>query len=202
MHKFEKTLPTKWNENYFTKPYFLWKNCADDNMLEQFKQVGEALPSDDAKVGGGINKSSVSEKARISKLSWIHHNEKSKPLFDFLIDKIDRINYWHYGLHLDSMESIQYTRYPIGGHYKFHNDIVVRKDPIMRKLSLVLAITDETEYKGGDFLLMPHGDNPERIRFKKGDLIAFPSWVPHKVEPVSEGHRITAVSWVYGPKLV
>jgi PKHD-type hydroxylase len=202
MHKFNRTLTTKWNENYFAKNYFLWKDCADDDMVKRFIDLGESIDEMDAKVGGGVNESRVVDSVRVSKLSWIHHNEQSKPIFDFLIDKIDRINYWHYGMHLDAMESIQYTRYPIGGHYKFHNDIVVRNDPIMRKMSLVLALTEDDEYEGGDFLLMPHGDNPERIRFKKGELIAFPSWIPHKVEPVTAGHRITAVSWVYGPKFV
>jgi PKHD-type hydroxylase len=135
-------------------------------------------------------------------LSWIHYNDKSKELFDFLIDKVDRINYHHYGMKLFGMESSQYTRYPIGGHYKFHNDVVYRKEDSQRKLSIVMGLSSQTEYEGGDFLLMPHGDNPVRIRLDKGDLIAFPSYIPHKVEAITSGHRVTAVGWICGPKFV
>jgi len=202
MHNFNRTLPQNpdTNEN-FMRPYFIWRQCADDAILQRFMEVGEATMQEDAKIGGE-GKADLVESARISKISWLHHNEQSKDIFDWLIDKIDRVNYWNYGLALTGMESIQYTRYPINGHYKYHNDFIARKENVVRKMSIVLSITDETEYKGGDFLIAPHGDNPERLRFRKGDLIAFPSWVPHKVEPVTEGTRITAVTWVYGPKPV
>ena len=191
-------LPRKYNENYFAKPYFLWQKCADDEMIQQFINIGESLSTMEAQVGG----QKVDEKSRISTLSWIGSNEKTKELFEFLTDKIDRINYYHYGMILTACEAIQYTRYPINGHYKFHNDVIARKEDNQRKLSLVMALTDPTEYEGGELLLMPHGDNPLKFKLGKGDLIAFPSYVPHKVTPVTAGNRITAVTWVHGPKFV
>jgi PKHD-type hydroxylase len=100
------------------------------------------------------------------------------------------------------MESIQYTRYPIGGHYKYHNDVIFKKEDSTRKLSIIMALSSADAYKGGDLLICPNGDNPTTIRLNKGDLIAFPSYIPHKVTPVTEGNRLTAVSWVYGPKFV
>jgi PKHD-type hydroxylase len=80
--------------------------------------------------------------------------------------------------------------------------MTVRQDSIQRKLSIVLALSDKTDYEGGEFKLMPHGVNPNIFKFSKGDLIAFPSWVPHKVEPVTSGKRITLVAWACGPKFV
>ena len=199
MYIFPNPLSTKYNENLFAQSHYIWKKCADDETIEKFINLGESLSVMQALVGGGA----VHEKTRISTLSWINHNEKSKELFDFLIDKVDRINYYHYGMKLYGMESIQYTRYPIGGHYKFHSDIVSKKEDSMRKLSIVLALTPQEDYEGGDLLLSPHGgDNVQRIRLDKGDLIAFPSYVPHKVTPVTSGNRITAVSWIIGPKFV
>lgn len=198
MHTFPNILPTKYNENYFSSPHYLWAKCGDDDIINKFIDLGESLSTMQAQVGGG----EVHEKSRISTLSWIHHNEKSKELFDFLIDKIDRINYHHYGMKLTGMESVQYTRYPIGGHYKFHNDVIVRKEDSQRKMSIVMGLTSADEYEGGDFLLAPHGDNPKKIRLDKGDLIAFPSYIPHKVNPVTQGNRVTVVSWVCGPKFV
>lgn len=202
MHRFPKQLPINHNEGYFSKPYYYWNSCANDQILQKFIEVGETKNQVNATVGNS-EQSSASDATRISKLSWIHHDDNSKPLYDFFTDIIDRINYWHYGMALTGMEVIQYTRYPVGGHYVFHNDVIARKENLMRKMSIVLAITDESEYEGGDFLISPHGGtNIQKLRFKKGDLIAFPSWVPHKVEPVTSGHRVTAVSWVLGPKFV
>jgi PKHD-type hydroxylase len=202
MHKFPNILPTKYNEEYFRQPYFLWQKCANEEMVQKFIEVGESLNQMDARVGGGLNEAKVSEQVRVSKLSWIHNNEQSKEIFDFLIDKIDRINFWHYGMVLHGMESIQYTRYPIGGHYKFHNDIIYKKENDMRKLSIVLSLSPSSAYQGGELLLSPQGENPTVIKFEQGDLVAFPSYIPHKVNPVTSGHRITAVTWVYGPKFV
>lgn len=202
MYSFNKTLsvPKIPLDSYYKDNYYYWHNCANEIDIKSIIELGESLEQSSAKIGSYDN-SVLSDKVRVSNISWIYHNDQSKFFFDFMIDKIDRINYHHYGMSLFGMESIQYTRYPIGGHYQFHNDIIVSKDK-MRKLSIVLALTDKNEYEGGEFLLMPHGQNPERFRFNRGDLIGFPSWIPHKVEPVIAGTRITAVTWAYGPYFV
>ena len=198
MHIFPNLLQTKYNENYFSQPYFLWEKCADDSILNKFISLGESLPTTVGSVGNNV----VHEDSRLSTLSWINYNDESKDLFNFLIDKIDRINFYHYGMKLYGMQSIQYTRYPIGGHYKYHNDIIVNKDDSMRKLSLVMALTSKDSYEGGDLLISPNGSNPHTIRLDKGDLIAFPSYIPHTVTPVTSGNRISIVAWACGPKFV
>ena len=198
MHTFKSPLSTKYNEKYFSESHYLWKKCADDDIIQKIIDVGESLSTMQAQVGGA----KVHEQTRISTLSWIHHNEKSKEIYDFVIDKIDRINYYHYGMKLYGIEALQYTRYPLGGHYKFHNDITVRKEDYMRKMSIVVALSAPNEYEGGEFLLSPHGENAKSFRFDKGDVIAFPSYVPHKVTPITSGNRITLVAWAVGPKFV
>jgi PKHD-type hydroxylase len=202
MHKFPNVLPTTYKEDYYRQPYYIWNKCADDETVQKFIEVGESLAQIDARIGSGGENSALNASVRVSTLSWIHHNEQSKELYDFIVDKIDRINYHHYGMALTGMESIQYTRYPIGGHYKFHNDIIHKTENSMRKLSIVIALSPADAYDGGELLLMPHGENPTKLKLERGDLIAFPSYIPHKVNPVTAGHRITAVTWVYGPKFV
>lgn len=203
MLSFGRTLPISQisTPGRFKQNYIYWRNCADSELVKRTIEIGDSLEILDAKIGGSLDLSVIENRTRMSKLSWIKHNPDTKFLFDFLIDKIDRVNYHHYGMALFGMEELQYSRYPIGGHYEFHNDIIVNNDN-MRKLSIVLALTDESEYLGGEFLLMPNGQNPEVFRFRAGDLIAFPSWIPHKVNPVTEGNRTTLVTWVYGPHFV
>lgn len=198
MHTFPNLLPTTYKEEYFAEPYYLWKKAADDDMVAKFISIGESLATMQALVGGGT----VHESTRVSTLSWIDRNEETEELYAFMIDKADRINYHHFGMKIFGMESMQYTRYPIGGHYIFHNDIIARKEDSMRKLSVVIGLTGKDEYEGGDLLLSPHGANPKVIKLDKGDIVAFPSYIPHKVTPVTSGNRITVVNWYLGPKFV
>ena len=203
MHLFKHTLPTPDTPKpeYYKQNYFYWQNCASNQLVDSIISIGESLEQSDAQIGTSVESSSLVQSSRISNISWIRYNESSEFLFDFITDKIDRINFHHYGMNLHGMEEFQFARYNPGGHYVYHNDIIVNNGS-MRKLSLVLCLSDSSEYTGGDFLLMPYGCNPETIRFQKGDLIAFPSWVPHKVEPVTTGLRRTLVTWVYGPTFI
>jgi len=198
MYPFPSPLQTKYNENYFSNSHFIWKQCADNRMVEKIIELGESNPSSDALIGSGV----VNKPTRNSILSWIYRDENSSEVFEFLIDKINSVNYYHYGMKLYGIEYLQYSRYPLGGHYRFHNDITVKKEDYMRKMSIVIGLNSEDSYEGGDFLLSPQGENPQSFRLDKGDLIAFPSYVPHKVTPVTSGSRITLVGWAVGPKFV
>lgn len=198
MYTFPSILETKYNENYFSGSNFFWKDCADDSLVQKIINLGESKSTSPALIGGNV----VHEPTRVSTLSWIDRDDASAEVFDFLIDKINRINYYHYGMKIHGIEPLQYTRYPIGGHYRFHNDITVKKEDYMRKMSIVLGLSSDNGYEGGDFLLSPHGENPQSFRLSKGDLIAFPSYIPHKVTPVTSGNRITLVAWAVGPKFV
>ena len=34
---------------------------------------------------------------------------------------------------------------------------------------------------------------------ERGECLIFPSWLPHKVNPVTSGKRISLVAWIQGP---
>lgn len=60
-------------------------------------------------------------------------------------------------------------------------------------LSIVGILNDD--YEGGDFVMFKN----KKIDLKQGDLLLFPSsfLYPHRVDPVTKGHRYSYVSWVY-----
>ena len=203
MYEFNRPLPRPEQpfEEYFKQDHFYWDQCASSDLVDSINNLGGGLEIMEAQIGSTLETSSLHVQSRVSSVSWIQPTPESQFMYDFIQDKVDRINFYHYGMDLRGMEHFQYTRYPVGGHYVYHNDIIINQDG-MRKLSIVLCLSDSSEYEGGNFLFMPHGHNPESIRFQKGDLIAFPSWVPHKVEPVTGGIRRTLVTWVYGPTII
>jgi PKHD-type hydroxylase len=68
-----------------------------------------------------------------------------------------------------------------------------------RKLSFSLVLSDNSEYDGGTFEVM-YSKKPEQLQQKKGRLLVFPSYMLHRVNPVTRGTRKSLVFWVVGPK--
>ena len=111
---------------------------------------------------------------------------------DFVIPK--------YNCEFKSYEPVQFLGYPVGGHYKGHNDgehfnYETRQwERIMdRDVSFLFYLNDQ--YGGGELEFYDLGLT---IKPKKGMMIAFPSYkeFAHKVHPVTWGHRYSLVSWV------
>ena len=113
----------------------------------------------------------------------------------------------------DWSESCQFTEYKKDHFYDWHCDSF--EEPYnrpdnenthgkVRKLSMTVSLTDPDEYEGGDlefdFRNRDDGSQPricEEIR-KKGSIIVFPSFVWHRVKPVTKGTRHSLVCWNLG----
>ena len=105
-----------------------------------------------------------------------------------------------YNCQFKSYEPVQFLGYPPGGHYRGHNDaesfnMETRQwEACMpRDVSFLFYLNDQ--YGGGELEFYDLGLT---IKPKKGMMIAFPSYkeFPHKVHPVTWGHRYSLVSWV------
>ena len=146
-------------------------------------------------VGQGLQ---VVESIRKSRIKWIHHDDKSSWLYDKLADIVAKVNNMHWGFNLSSIiDSIQYTEYPEGGgHYDWHIDIGPESIN-HRKASIVVLLSDSSEYEGGDLQIWP-GGTPKSVPRNKGSVIVFPSFLMHRVTPVTKGTRKSLVLWVGG----
>ena len=105
-----------------------------------------------------------------------------------------------YNCQFKSYEPVQFLGYPVGGHYKGHNDGEIFNDKtrqwektMERDVSFLFYLNDQ--YGGGELEFYDLGLT---IKPKKGMLIAFPSYkdFAHKVHPVTWGHRYSLVCWV------
>ena len=105
-----------------------------------------------------------------------------------------------YNCQFKSYEPVQFLGYPVGGHYKGHNDgetlnMQTRQWErcMSRDVSFLFYLNDQ--YGGGE---LEFTDLGLTIKPKKGMMIAFPSYkeFAHKVHPVTWGHRYSLVSWV------
>jgi PKHD-type hydroxylase len=103
------------------------------------------------------------------------------------------------------VDSLQYTVYDSADeqHYDWHQDI--GPDHNHRKISFVLLLSDPAAYEGGNFEIGQAGGGPRSHTVgplkTKGSALAFPSFLSHRVSPVTKGVRRSLVGWIAGPKL-
>ncbi len=64
-----------------------------------------------------------------------------------------------------------------------------------RKLSMSIVLN--SDFEGGDFEINMDGKKSPRL--EKGSIIVFPSFMEHRVAPVTKGIRYSLVTWFVGP---
>lgn len=137
--------------------------------------------------------------ARNSHVRWIDIVEDEA--LHFAYNRISEIalvvNDRFYNFELNELEPLQFTEYQVGGYYKQHQDFGYDRG-VYRKLSLVVQLTDEDAYEGGDLMIYDGTFGGIKAPRKKNTLIAFPSWQLHEVLPVTKGVRHSLVGWVIG----
>jgi PKHD-type hydroxylase len=67
----------------------------------------------------------------------------------------------------------------------------------VRKVSLTIQLSDSDDYEGGELQLL-RGRMQENMPKGKGCVVVFPSYLLHRVSPVTKGKRISMVLWVGG----
>ena len=119
----------------------------------------------------------------------------------------------------DRSEACQFTKYKLNQYYDWHCDswpkpykrknIDALDHGKIRKLSMTCQLTDGSEYEGGE-LEFDFRDYDPNMRdelkhlkkateiLTKGSIIVFPSFLWHRVKPVTKGVRYSLVVWHLG----
>jgi PKHD-type hydroxylase len=110
-----------------------------------------------------------------------------------------------YGFHIDDIEACQFGLYEESdkGHYTWHIDFKgfdETRDKQMRKISVVIQLSEPTEYEGGELQLKysNYSEQQKSDMLKKGSVITFPSFVEHRVTPVTKGKRLSLIGCAVG----
>lgn len=173
-----------------------WNDGFSAREIKDIISIGEDYAQDD----GTVNEGNVVSEIRKSKVAWINNNQRTSWLYDRMAHIARSLNGQFYDYDLFGfVEDFQYTVYgPEKDHYTWHMD-KGRNSSSPRKLSLVLLLSDPSEYDGGDLEIWA-GTQPTVLEKKKGIVHAFPSFVMHRVTPVTRGIRRSLVVWISGPK--
>jgi PKHD-type hydroxylase len=177
--------------------YFWHTNFLSDAEIQQILKMGEKGDWNQADVYVGGQTKSDPDYRHASKCSfplsretrWIY--EKSGQI----TTQCNRAKY-HFDLS-GILEPIAISRYEVGGHFDWHKDYG-NGEISVRKLTLVVQLSHPEDYEGGDLEFI--GETTSEPELKEyGTAVIFPSFVCHRVTPITSGQRISLVCWISGP---
>jgi PKHD-type hydroxylase len=155
------------------------------------------------------------KKKRNSNIVWLNEKWIYKEIQPY-IKEANKQAGWNYDW--DFSEPCQFTKYKLNQYYDWHSDSwdkpYDKSEDIntygkIRKLSVTCQLTDGSEYTGGELQFDcrnydPHMRDEDKhvLTVKeilpKGSIVVFPSFVWHRVQPVTRGTRYSLVIWNLG----
>jgi PKHD-type hydroxylase len=174
-----------------------WPDAFSPKEIDRIEAYGDGLAPMKAEIAG---RKDNTDHLRVTRVAWIERGPDTEWLFSRVEKMVLDMNSQFYKYDLYGLaESFQYTVYEgaEGGHYDWHCDTGKTMEP--RKISLTLQLSDPSDYEGGD-LILEAGAGPVRAHKGRGALVAFPSYMMHRVTPVTAGTRKSLVIWVSGPQ--
>lgn len=185
----------------FSNNYWFWEAVIPKEKCEQF--IADHFDEKQFFTGtiGGPNGEQVIDKAyRDTDLAWAFPESE---LFNCIFSYIQSANInagWN--LDISGMEDAQIGRYGVNGHYDWHQDIFPAcAENYQRKLSCSIQLSDPNDYEGGELILATNPKLTETFVAPRaqGSVCVFPSFITHRVTPVTSGERFSAVGWMRGP---
>jgi PKHD-type hydroxylase len=183
-------------------PFVVWEEILGADELDAIEHYGDRLPLSPAALSG--EKAGYDNAIRRSRVAWVERNSETNTLYRRMEEVVLDLNrqYFHYDL--SRLAPMQYAVYDAGdrSHFDWHTDYGRERgheqhEP--RKLSLSLQLSGPSQYQGGE--LQGQIQNAiETAPRNRGALIAFPSFLLHRVTPITEGVRKSLVIWAQGPE--
>ena len=130
----------------------------------------------------------------------VHLNDDTKWIYNKIMFATGMANHEHFQYNISGivheLQLLHYRSDDGNGHYDWHCDIG-EGTAACRKISMSIMLTPEDKYKGGDLEINDHGTLKKGVR-EQGSINMFPSYLPHRVTPVTEGERWVLVVWING----
>lgn len=151
---------------------------------------------DESRLGTGQG----DQKIRRSHVAFLKRDGEDSWVYDRIWQAATELNRHFFCVGIDSVaDNIQLARYDSSNHgyYDWHTDFADLAPN--RKISITVQLSDPDDYDGGDLELLFSGRAAPADR-TRGMMTAFPSFVLHRVTPVTRGTRWSLVAWVSGPR--
>lgn len=178
-----------------------WEDFLSKEEINRILALPNWLTAEKARIGGDSG-GVLNLNVRRTDVSWMQVTPDTEDIWKRLSNTISEVNrrYFHFDLN-GCYEPAQLGIYKAGdeGHYNWHIDADMTDCAVPRKLSMSLLLSDPSEFEGGELQVKIRGDEAVTLKMEKGRAWFFPSWVLHRVTPVTKGVRRSLVLWVGGP---
>tara|TARA_R110002153_G_scaffold20066_3_gene68246 strand:+ start:483 stop:1115 length:633 start_codon:yes stop_codon:yes gene_type:complete len=200
--------------------YWYFKSAIPPKICDDIIKYGLSKSETMARTGGyenrDLSKNEIKniKRKRNSDLVWLNDTWIYKELQPY-IHIANKKAGWNFDW--DRSEACQFTKYKLNQFYDWHSDswdkAYHKPDTLdhgkIRKLSMTCQLTDGSEYEGGELEFDFRNYNPHMRKeskhlkqakeiLPKGSIIVFPSFVWHRVKPVTKGTRYSLVMWNLG----
>ena len=202
--------------------YWYFQSAIPPRICDDIIKYGLSQAETMARTGGYDNRELTKKeikdikRKRNSDVVWLNDRWIYKEIQPY-VDQANKNAGWNF--QWDWSESCQFTKYKLNQYYDWHcdswdepydkKDLNHPEHNKIRKLSMTCQLTDGSEYEGGELEFDfrnydPHmrDESKHRIQCKeilpKGSIIVFPSFVWHRVKPVTKGVRYSLVMWNLG----
>jgi len=149
---------------------------------------------------------------RDSNIVWLNDQWLYDEIFPY-VEIANKNAGWNFDI--DWAESIQFTKYKLNQYYGWHQDIWrhpygINSHPNLkgkiRKLSVSISLSNPKDYEGGKFEFDYREQDPDQPQIiqeckelkPQGTILVFPSYLWHRVKPVTKGTRYSLVMWTLG----
>lgn len=174
---------------------WVWEADLEDKLIVKAKEIACKQGLNKALISGGVEDKYI----RKSNVCFIEDKEINDKIWRYILDA----NSSCFGFDIVKDFKVQFGEYKEEdkGFYSWHADLDLVTDKLFdRKLSIVIQLSDKSEYSGGKLEFEIDGEVRTFDEFdNKGSVIVFPSFVRHRVTPVTKGVRNSLVAWVNGP---
>ena len=150
----------------------------------------------DGKLGAG----SMDPAVRRSQIVFLGVEERYRWLYERIWAAARECNRQFFAVDIQTVEpNLQLGRYDSSdqGHYTWHTDFADFRP--LRKISISVQLSRPEDYEGGDLELL-YSNSPRKLERTRGAFIAFPSFMLHRVTPVTRGTRWSLVAWILGTR--
>jgi len=201
----------------FKYTYWFFEEALSSRFCDTLIKYGNEQKESLALTGNRTDPSKLTQdekldlmKTRNSNIVWLSDQWIYKEIQPY-INSANKNAGWNFDW--DWSEACQFTKYKLNQHYGWHRDSfnepygeenILEYRNKVRKLSVTCLLSDPNNYEGGELEFQPRDqDDPNIILStkhlrKKGTIIIFPSYIWHRVKPVTKGTRYSLVVWNIG----
>jgi PKHD-type hydroxylase len=160
----------------------------------------DAAPIPEAEPGRGPKRSHVVDTSvRRTERTHILATPDTQWIYDRLSGAVNTANDQAWRFRIAYMEPLQLLRYTEGGYFDWHSDLGSRGIASLRKVSSTIILSHPDDFDGGEMQFLTGGKELTPTS-AQGKAFMFPSYINHRVKPVTRGVRHVLILWTVGKR--